>query len=58
MMYYKFVWSSDLKLKNLGSFKQARDTGTVEKRIATSDGRTDGINGIDEIDGIGGTDGT
>ena len=42
--------------------KQARNPGTVQKRIANSGGRTDGTDGtdridrIDRIDGIDGTD--
>ena len=34
--------------------KQARNPGTVEKRIANSGGRTDGTVGTDEIDGTDG----
>ena len=40
------------------SKKQARNPGTVEKRIANSGGRTDGIDGINGINGIDGTDET
>ena len=38
--------------------KQARNPGTVQKRIANSGGRTDGTEGIDGIDGTDETDGT
>ena len=38
--------------------KQARNPGTVEKRIANCGGRTVGTNGFDGIDGIDGIDGT
>ena len=37
--------------------KQARNAGTVEKRIANSGGLTDGIDGIDGTDETEGTDG-
>ena len=37
---------------------QARNPGMVEKRLANSGGRTDGIDGIDGTDETGGTDGT
>ena len=40
----------------LGQSKQARNPGTVQKRIANSGGRTDGTDRIDRIDGIDGTD--
>ena len=36
--------------------KQARNLGTVQKRIANSGGRTEGTDWIDRIDGIDGTD--
>ena len=38
--------------------KQARNPGTVEKRIANSGGPTDCTDRIDGIDGTVGTDGT
>ena len=38
-----------------GYFTQARNPGTVEKRIANSGGRHDGTDGTDETDGtVGG----
>ena len=43
---------------NLLLTKQARNPGTVEKRIANSGGRTDGTDRFDRIDGIAGIDGT
>ena len=39
-------------------YKQARNPGTVEKRIANSDGRNDGTEGVDRTDGTDGIDGT
>ena len=38
-------------------YKQARNPGTLQKRIANSGGRTDETDRIDRIDWIDGTDG-